>query len=201
MSPRTALTSSWVPLLPGTWGLPGPAVLVEEADLGVGDTDLPATGFTAVVPGFTEVEISQASNLRVEHDASDPHTLVVFKAAATEYRPLDTWGIFNAAGPTRPGGPGWQAAGTLRTPSTDPATYLAEFGQALTAHGAVLLLTGSPTAYWTLADTLQHPGLDDVSTGSDWVAWLPLGSRASDRIESPAPPPGLGRRLLRRLVS
>lgn len=200
MSTPNAPSSSWVPLLPGTWGLPGPAVLVDEYDLGVEPTDLGALGFTAVVPGFMDVEISQVSNLRVEHEASDPHTLVVFKAAASAHRPIDTWGLFNVPGSTRPGGPDWQAVGTLRAPAVEPAAYMAEFGQALIDHGAVLLLTGSPTAYWPLADTLQHPGLDDVSTGSDWVAWLPMGSRTSDRVAASAQPPSLTRRLLNRLT-
>lgn len=191
-----------MPLLPGTWGLPGPTVLVDEDDLGVGPTDLPVLGFTSVTPGFTDTEVSQVSNLRVEHEAHDPHTLIVFKAARNEYRPIDTWGLFNVPGPARPGGTDWQAVGTLRPPSNDADGYMHEFSQAVTECGAVLLLTGSPTAYWTLQDALDRPSLNDVATPKgDWAAWLPLGSRATDRVETTPAPPSLGRRLLRRLTA
>ena len=189
---------SWAPLLAGTWGLPGPALLVSEADLQAEPADFYALNFTAVAPGFTDVAISDARTLRVEH--LEARTVTVFKAAAHEQLPVDAWGLIRPTVATRPGGPDWEVTAQLDTPGPDAQRHLERFQEEVDEHGQVLLITGDLAAYWAQALAGAEPTLEDVATGSDWVAWVPLDTRAAVAAAPPVARSTFRSRIFRRLA-
>jgi hypothetical protein len=193
-----AVTSaSWVPLLPPTWGLPGATVLVRWETLNIKVSDLAHLGFSYAGPSFLQEPIEEVPALRVEHLASDPGAMILFKASLGRSVALDKHGLFRMPVAARPGGWKWKVDATLDTSEPDARTFLARFQQATHEQRGVFLLTGDLEAYWTQVYDGEQPTLDDVRTKDSWVAWLPLGDYQAAAAEAALTPM---RRLLRKLA-
>ena len=190
-------SASWVPLLPPTWGLPGATVLVRWETLGVRISDLAFLGFTFAGPGFLEEPIEEVPQLKVEHLASTPSAMTLFKASLGRSVPLDRFGIFRMPVAAAPGSWKWKVEATLDTAEPDAGAFLRRFQLATQEQGGVYLLTGDLERYWTRVYEGEQPTLEDVRTGDDWVAWIPLGDYQTAAAEAATTPM---RRLLRKIT-
>lgn len=196
--------ASGVPLLSGTWGLPGPAVVVSWRALGLKEWHLGGSlPFTYVTPEALDCPLGELSSLRVDLCVTAPRTLTLFKEALGQRIPVGPFGLFGL--PVlggHPGGQFWQVETTLDSPSLldgeDPE-LLARFHEEALDCGGLLLIAADLGAYWSRVWADQEPTLEDVCAEHAWIAWVQLGDhsagvRADQRWRQP------WRRLVPRLA-
>lgn len=160
----------WAVLPPGTWGLPDAALLVDEQDLALEPTDLPALGFVPVDYALDHPgTLPTADVLRVQLESAGAAGARLFKATETQRTPIDTWGLFRPTRPTRPAA-GWQAHGDLRPASPDRFT-VAELREVMTREERLRVVTGDLSIFWSHLDVAGLPAPSEVTTGG-LTAWV-----------------------------
>jgi len=162
----------WAVLPPSTWGLPSPALLVDESYLTLEPTDLPALGFVPLEYAVDHPEtLPTADVLRVDLRPGASSGARFFKDSETQRTPVDAWGVLRPARPTRPAA-GWEAREVLRPAAPDHFT-VEQLRQSVAREGRLLVLTGDLGNFWSSVDEAGLPGRSQVTSGL--IAWVADG--------------------------